>query len=349
MRKLLVVFLFCAASVAAQVEPKTGRTNIAKLSGTTAPPTCTTGEFFIKTDNPLGQRVGTCNNGAWEFPNAPGGAVASVFGRTGAVVKQANDYDWTDIANKPSTFAPSSHGHVKADISDFGTYESPLTFNTGLSRSVNTVTCATASGTIFGCLASADFNTFNSKQAALGFTPENSANRNAANGYAGLSGGLLASAQLPFPSLTTLGGVKSKACTGSDKVSEIGTDGVPVCSADQQGSGTFPVGGIILMLASCPSGFAEETTLSGKFVLGTLNASGDVTTTGGADTITEVINHTHPQNAPSSASGGALRLAVDTNASGSVAAGLNTDNPAGGVASVDNRPAFVKVIFCKKT
>lgn len=25
-----------------------------------------------------------------------------------------------------------------------------------------------------------------------------------------------------------------------------------------------------------------------------------------------------------------------------------TNNPAGGVASIDNRPAFVKVIFCKK-
>jgi hypothetical protein len=72
-----------------------------------------------------------------------------------------------------------------------------LNFTLPLSNSGGTISCAVASASQPGCLASADWTTFNSKQAALGFTPENSANKNAANGYAGLSGGLLSHAQLP--------------------------------------------------------------------------------------------------------------------------------------------------------
>jgi hypothetical protein len=50
-----------------------------------------------------------------------------------------------------------------------------------------TLTCAVASATQAGCLSSADWNTFNNKQNALGFTPENVANKGAANGYASLN------------------------------------------------------------------------------------------------------------------------------------------------------------------
>ncbi|MBI4464209.1 MAG: hypothetical protein HY647_05845, partial [Acidobacteria bacterium] len=65
---------------------------------------------------------------------------------------------------------------------------------------------------------------------------EATANKNQASGYAGLdAGGLLAASQIPLPSATTLGGVKSLTCTGTDKLSALGTDGVPVCSADQSG------------------------------------------------------------------------------------------------------------------
>lgn len=46
---------------------------------------------------------------------------------------------------------------------------------------------------------------------------------------------------------------------------------------------------------------------------------------------TQVPNHVHVENAPSSASGGAVLFALDTNASGSTAAGISTANPTGGV------------------
>ena len=50
--------------------------------------------------------------------------------------------------------------------------------------------------------------------------------------------------------------------------------------------GSLPTGAIILIVSgSCPSGFTEEASLNGKFVLGTLNGSGDVGGAGGADNV----------------------------------------------------------------
>jgi len=53
--------------------------------------------------------------------------------------------------------------------------------------------------------------------------------------FSNLSGSIAAT-QIIAPTTTTFGGVKAKTCTGSDKVSAIGADGVPVCTADQGGS-----------------------------------------------------------------------------------------------------------------
>jgi microcystin-dependent protein len=74
--------------------------------------------------------------------------------------------------------------------------------------------------------------------------------------------------------------------------------------------------------------------------------------TGGAKTHTlqetEIPSHVHAQNAPSSASGGALRLAVDTNASGSVAAGQDT-GAAGGGGAHNNLQPYIVCYFWKRT
>ena len=143
-----------------------------------------------------------------------------------------------------------------------------------------------------------------------------------------------------------------------------------VLIGDGSGGGGLPAGLIAISLTACPAGFSEVASLDAKFLLGTLAAAADVGTTGGSDTVTSVLDHTHAVNvtdgghvhgelAPSSAGGGSLTLAIDNNASGSQAVGLDTaaattgitattDNPAGGVASIDNRPAFTKVIFCEK-
>lgn len=46
-------------------------------------------------------------------------------------------------------------------------------------------------------------------------------------------------------------------------------------------------------------------------------------------TYTQTVDHVHVQNAPTSASGGAVLYALDTNASGSTSAGISTANPTG--------------------
>ena len=140
--------------------------------------------------------------------------------------------------------------------------------------------------------------------------------------------------------------------------------------------------GVIVMwsgtLASIPQGWSLCDGLGGRpdlrdrFIMGWTDAV-EPGGTGGAATHTHddhtgVINHTHPvtdpnhahgELAPSSASAGALKFGIDTNASGSQAAGLNTaaaatgvttENPAGGVAALshvagDHTPAYYKLAF----
>ena len=68
----------------------------------------------------------------------------------------------------------------------------------GTTTPVITLNVPTASATNRGALSAADWSTFNGKQAALGFTPENSANKGAAGGYAPLDGSAkIASTYLP--------------------------------------------------------------------------------------------------------------------------------------------------------
>lgn len=71
--------------------------------------------------------------------------------------------------------------------------------------------------------------------------------------------------------------------------------------------------------------------------------------TGGAKTVTldttMIPAHTHTQVAPTSASGGALRFAVDTNASGAVTDGNATGSTGGGAAHNNLQPYIVVYMF----
>jgi hypothetical protein len=54
-------------------------------------------------------------------PSAHTHVAADISDFTSAVEAVSPPADWNTLANKPSTFPPSSHGHVAADVSDFST------------------------------------------------------------------------------------------------------------------------------------------------------------------------------------------------------------------------------------
>ena len=116
----------------------------------------------------------------------------------------------------------------------------------------------------------------------------------------------------------------------------------------------FPVGSVFIsVVVTNPNTLLGYGTWSafgaGKVLVGIDAGDADFDTveeTGGAKTAqssaqtfagspsTDIVNHTHVINGPNSASGGALKLGIDTNASGNQDTGSVTGNPvSGGVAS----------------
>lgn len=71
--------------------------------------------------------------------------------------------------------------------------------------------------------------------------------------------------------------VSINVCTATNTWTELGATG----------GGGVPTGAILLIASgTCPAGYAEDSSLSGKTIIGTVAANGDVGTTGGSDTIT---------------------------------------------------------------
>lgn len=126
------------------------------------------------------------------------------------------------------------------------------------------------------------------------------------------------------------------------------------------GGEAFPVGSVFIAVVSTNPGtllgYGTWSAFGAGRVLVGLD-SGDVDfdaaeETGGAKTVTltqaQMPAHVHGELAPTGASGGALRFAVDTNASGSVAAGLNTASTGGGGAHSNVQP-YIVCYFWKRT
>ena len=132
--------------------------------------------------------------------------VTSFNTRTGAVVLGSGD------VTTALGYTPANSSRIMT-INGVGyNLSADRTWNVGTVTSINTSAPLTggpitSSGTIGitqattstnGFLSSTDWNTFNNKQDALGFTPENTANKGAINGYASLDGaGKVPSTQLP--------------------------------------------------------------------------------------------------------------------------------------------------------
>lgn len=103
----------------------------------------------------------------------------------------ASEPDWAQITSKPSTFTPSSHSHAQADITNLVSDLSGKSAvgHTHVKANITDFAHTHPQSEITNLVSD-----LAGKQAALGFTPENSANKNAANGYAGLSAGSKVSA-----------------------------------------------------------------------------------------------------------------------------------------------------------
>src|ERR1035437_5803350 len=96
-------------------------------------------------------------------------------------------YVWTSIDTAGTgSWMPAAAGGVSSV-----TASAPLASSGGATPNIS---ISQANGSTDGFLSSVDWNTFNSKQAALGFTPENISNKGVAFGYASLD----ASAQIPI-------------------------------------------------------------------------------------------------------------------------------------------------------
>ena len=120
----------------------------------------------------------------------------------------------------------------------------------------------------------------------------------------------------------------------------------------------WPVGAVYTSVVSTSPatlfGGTWEAIAAGRVLIGLDSGDAAMDTaeeTGGAKTHTlteaEMPAHVHAENAPSSAGGGALKFGIDTNASGSQAAGLDTGSTGGGGAH-NNLPPFFVVYMWKR-
>ena len=96
-----------------------------------------------------------------------GGAVSSVFSRAGSVTAQSGDYTTAQVTESGNLYFTNA----RAQSAMSGRYESPLTLSAPLSRTVNTISLPAATSGQNGYLASADWSTFNAKQAAISGAP----------------------------------------------------------------------------------------------------------------------------------------------------------------------------------
>jgi hypothetical protein len=100
-----------------------GKTTKPAQVGTAAgvPGTCSVGQIYFNSSAPAGQNLYLCTATNTWSQQAGSSAMASVFGRTGAVTAQTGDYTYAQISNTPTALPPN--GTAAGDLS--GSYPSP--------------------------------------------------------------------------------------------------------------------------------------------------------------------------------------------------------------------------------
>lgn len=111
-------------------------------------------------------RVGIGTTSPYAKLSVVGEVVGSHFTSTTTSTNTLPNANITKLVNLTSNGFVKTSGSDGTLSVDTTTYESGLTAGDGLTRTANDFDCDIASGSVFGCLSSADWTTFNSKQVA---------------------------------------------------------------------------------------------------------------------------------------------------------------------------------------
>lgn len=237
---LLILLVLCAAELCraqTAVNLKTQSRNIdfTLLSNTrpfamggSLPGTCVQGAMFFLTSATAGENVyGCASTNVWSLQGGSGSTPAVWGGITGTLSNQGDLS--TALASKPTAALVTSIGTPGSDT-NVPSEKAVRTLATAISEGAGT-----AWGMITGTLSSQTdlAAALAGKQASLGFTAENAANKDAHSGYAGLdSNGLLKVAEAPLWNQNTTGSASNAAAIGGVTVTGTPSVGyVPIATS----------------------------------------------------------------------------------------------------------------------
>ena len=196
--------------------------------GASLPGTCIQGAMFFLTSATAGENVyGCASTNVWSLQGGSGSTPAVWGGITGTLSNQGDLS--TALASKPTAALVTSIGTPGSDT-NVPSEKAVRTLATAISEGAGT-----AWGMITGTLSSQTdlAAALAGKQASLGFTPENAANKDAHSGYAGLdSNGLLKTAEAPVWNQNTTGSAANAAAIGGVTVTGTPSVGyVPIATS----------------------------------------------------------------------------------------------------------------------
>lgn len=188
-----------------------------------------------------------------------------------------NGTDWinSNICTGGGVGGITTLNTLVAATQTFAVGTSGTDFTISSASSTHTFNLPSSSASNRGLLTSTDWSTFNGKQNALGFTAENSANKNATNGYAGLSSGKIAAAQIQeVINIADLADFSGKSGNGTTALgATISSPTVNQCliwdGAKWVNSSTCGSGSGDMILASIQTVTGAKTFDAGKLIVGT--------------------------------------------------------------------------------